>query len=114
MSKRHEAYFHGGEMFISKDPSTEKKEVNLGGGRIGYCSSIKVHLESYSVDNDEHIRYLDNSSRHIKGDCLVQRYINFHSKSDDYSDCAMLEFVTYLDSGYCQVNTYSKLIKDNT
>ena len=103
MSKKYDAYLHDGEVFISKDPSTEKKEVNLGGGKIGYCSSIKTHFESYLSAND---------SRHIKGDCLVQRYINFCSESDDYSDCAMLEFVTYLDSEYCQVNTYSKLIKD--
>ena len=103
MSKKHEAYFHGGEVFISKDPTIEKKEVNLGGIKIGYCSSIKVHLESYPKEFDV---------RHIKGDRLVQRYINFCSESDDYSDCAMLEFVTDLDSGYCQVNTYSKLVKD--
>ena len=113
MSKKYEAYFHGGayshggEMFISEDPSTEKKEVNLGGGRIGYCSSILVHLESCSVNNDQHILPL-----RLKGYCLVQRYVNFCSESDDYSDCAMLEFVTDLDSGYCQVNTYSKLVKD--
>ena len=103
MSKKHEAYFHGGEVFMSKDPTIEKKEVNLGGIKIGYCSRILVHLESHPKEFDV---------RHIKGDRLVQKYINFCSESDDYSDCVMLEFVTDLDSGYCQVNTYSKLVKD--